>query len=127
MGLDFVGADGGGKEEVYATLTLARRPSPTWSSRSGEDRRSLLEGEHRALCDVGLRAEKIEFRLKGEGGKVTSTYDRTKHVVTLFAEIGGRPGERIPLREAVARRRRAHLRHAARGAPPGAGVRRRTT
>jgi type VI secretion system Hcp family effector len=77
VGLDFVRQDPGGKEEIYASLTLTKATVAYLELRSGRTE-ELIGGEHRALSDVGLRAEKIEFKLKSGSGQVTATYDRTK-------------------------------------------------
>lgn len=74
----FVRPDGTGKEEEYATLKLTKATVAYVDLKSGETAR-LAEGQHWALCDVGLNAEKIEFKLKGEGGPLVASYDRTKH------------------------------------------------
>ncbi|HEY1698016.1 MAG TPA: type VI secretion system tube protein Hcp [Polyangiaceae bacterium] len=73
----FIRPDGTGKEEEYATLTLTKATVAYVDLRSGETAK-LAEGEYRALCDVGLHAEKIEFKLKGDSGPLVATYDRAK-------------------------------------------------
>jgi len=75
VGFEFVRQDPGGKEEVYATLTLTEATVAYAELRSGKTD-DLVEGEHGTLGDVGLRAEKIEFTLKQGSGQVTATYDR---------------------------------------------------
>jgi type VI secretion system Hcp family effector len=75
--LEFARQDKGGKEEVYATLTLTKATVAYVELRSGKEQEPE-EGEYRPVADVGLVAEKIEFKLKGEGGQVTATYDRKK-------------------------------------------------
>ena len=74
----FVRRDGGGQEEEYATLKLGKATVAYVDLKTGETAK-LAEGQYLALCDVGLRAEKIEFRLKGEGGPLVASYDRTRH------------------------------------------------
>jgi len=73
----FIRPDGAGKEEEYATLTLTKATVAYVDLRSGETAK-LGEGQFRALCDVGLHAEKIDFKLQGEGGPLVASYDRTK-------------------------------------------------
>jgi type VI secretion system Hcp family effector len=77
VGLDFVRQDPGGKEEVYATLTLTHATVAYVELRSGKTE-TLVAGEHGALDDVGLRAEKIEFKIKDGSGQVTAHYDRKR-------------------------------------------------
>jgi type VI secretion system Hcp family effector len=74
----FVRRDGGGHEEEYATLKLGKATVAYVDLKSGAAAK-LAEAQHLALCDVGLHAEKIEFRLKGEGGPLVASYDRTRH------------------------------------------------
>ncbi|MGH7298616.1 MAG: type VI secretion system tube protein Hcp [Polyangiaceae bacterium] len=74
----FIRPDGKGKEEEYATLTLTKATVAYVKLRSG-DTEALAEGLHRALCDVGLHAEKIEFKLQGPSGQLVAKYDRAKH------------------------------------------------
>lgn len=75
---EFIRPDGKGKEEVYATLTLSKATVAYVELRSG-DTAPLAEGERRALGDVGLHAEKIEFKLQGAGGPMVASYDRSKN------------------------------------------------
>jgi type VI secretion system Hcp family effector len=77
VALSFVRPDGTGKEEEYATLTLSTATVAYVKLRSGNTA-ELAAGDHRALCDVGLRAEKIEFKLKTSGGQKVATYERDK-------------------------------------------------
>lgn len=74
----FVRPDGTGKEQEYATLKLGKATVAYVDLKSGETAK-LEEGQHWALCDVGLHAENIEFKLKGDGGPLVASYDRTKH------------------------------------------------
>jgi type VI secretion system Hcp family effector len=78
VAIDFVRPDGKGKEEVFATLTLTQATVAYAELRSG-DTATLTEGMHRPVSAVGLRAEKIEFKLNAGGGPMTATYDRKKH------------------------------------------------
>jgi type VI secretion system Hcp family effector len=74
----FVRPDGTGKEEEYATMKLGKATVAHVDLRSGETVK-LAEGHHGAVFEVGLHFEKIEFKLKGEGGPLVASYDRTKH------------------------------------------------
>jgi type VI secretion system Hcp family effector len=75
--LEFIRVDGKGKEEVYAHLTLTKATVAYVELRSGETA-PLAEGEHRALGEVGLHAEKVEFKLASAGGPMVASYDRGK-------------------------------------------------
>jgi type VI secretion system Hcp family effector len=80
VGFEFVRQDRGGKEEVYATLTLTKATVAYVELRSGraESGKAAVDEEWRTFDDVGLHAEKIEFTFKDGGGKVTASYDRKK-------------------------------------------------
>jgi type VI secretion system Hcp family effector len=75
--LEFVRQDKSGKEEVYATLTLSKATVACMDLHSGKEEEPE-QGEYRPVSDVGLVAEKIEFKLKDTSGQVTATYDRKK-------------------------------------------------
>ncbi|HEY6459863.1 MAG TPA: type VI secretion system tube protein Hcp [Polyangiaceae bacterium] len=77
VSFEFVRQDDGGKEEVYATLSLSKATVAYVELRSGDVAR-LVEGEHRALGEAGLLAEKVEFKLVGASGPMVATYDRSK-------------------------------------------------
>ena len=78
--IDFVRHDHGGEEEVYATLTMKKATVAYVELRSGrtESGKAAVEEEWHALDDVGLHAEKIEFKLKNGTGHVTANYDRAQ-------------------------------------------------
>jgi type VI secretion system Hcp family effector len=72
---DFVRENDGGKEIVYATLTLGAATVAFVELRSGNTD-ELMQGEFRALDMIGFRAERIEFKIKDSGGDATANYDR---------------------------------------------------
>jgi type VI protein secretion system component Hcp len=82
VGFAFVRQDTGGREEVWASLTLTKATVAFVELRSGGrefGKLAELGGEDwRAYQEVGLHAEKIEFMIKDGSGKVTATYDRKK-------------------------------------------------
>jgi type VI secretion system Hcp family effector len=63
-----------GHEEVFATLTLTKATVAFAELRSGHS--DWLAGEHRQLAEVGLHAEKLEYKMKHGSGYVTASYDR---------------------------------------------------
>lgn len=68
--------DGKGSEEDFATLTLTKATVAYAELTTGHA--DAIEGDHRQMCDVGLHAEKMEFKLKAAGGQLTASYDRSK-------------------------------------------------
>ena len=72
---DFVRSNPGGHEVTYATLTLKKATVAYAELRSGATQ-DLLAGDHHALHLIGLRAEKIEFKVKGPAGDAIANYDQ---------------------------------------------------
>lgn len=77
--VEFVRQGKDGKEETYATLTLSKATVAYFELRAGNaDEQVEGKAEFRPVQDVGLIAEKIEFKFKDASGNATATYDRKK-------------------------------------------------
>jgi type VI protein secretion system component Hcp len=75
VALQFLRGDPRGGEDSFAILTLTKATVAYADLRTGH--KDWVDGEHRQLCDVGLHAEKLEFKMKHGSGWVTANYDRS--------------------------------------------------
>ncbi|MCL2724724.1 MAG: type VI secretion system tube protein Hcp [Polyangiaceae bacterium] len=72
---EFIQHDPGGKEVVFATMTLTKVTVVSVELRSGNTH-ELVESDHGALDVLGFHAEGIEFTFMEDGGGATAKYSQ---------------------------------------------------